>query len=84
VLQGSLLGGAVIARLLQTHTEVSAAQTTYLRMYGEQLGGVWKRFTTALDDYGIRASDAERDQAIDAARDTFGAFSAASSAENRA
>lgn len=81
VLQGSLLGGAVIARIVHGQPELSPAQTTYLRLYGEQIGPVWREFTGRLNAFGRHASADEWQRATQTAVALFTAFSAALSRE---
>src|SRR5262245_3432754 len=74
VLQGSLLGGAVIARMLGERLGQSNAALSYLTLYGSDLGGAWRRFTTALDTFGATAPAAARAETVAAAISTFASF----------
>lgn len=74
VVQGSLLGGAVIVRHLRERFALGDAGTRYLHGYGDGLGPAWRRFTQALNEYGHRASTGSRHLAIDTASQTFMAF----------
>lgn len=77
VLQGSLLGGAVIARMLGERLGQSDTALSYLTLYGSNLGVAWRRFTTALDTFGATAPAAERAETVAAAISTFESFDAA-------
>jgi len=75
VLEGSTLGGAVIARQLKRVLKIGADQGgRFYASYGEQLSLMWGRFGAAADDYCDNTVAA--DQACAAARDTFGCFEA--------
>lgn len=77
VLQGSLLGGAVIVRHLSARFGAGAAGTRYLCAYGDALGPAWRRFTHSLDVFGQQASEGERRTVVDTAIQTFEAFGVA-------
>lgn len=77
VLQGSLLGGAVISRHLRERFGLGDAGTRYLQAYGNQIGPAWRQFTASLDAFGQRASAHERQVVVDSARKTFEAFGSA-------
>jgi len=75
VLEGSTLGGAVIARQLERVLKIGADQGgRFYASYGERLSLMWGRFGAAADD--CCASIVAADQACAAARDTFGCFEA--------
>lgn len=75
VLQGSQLGGAVIARCLAARGfDVSCM--TYLRMHGDGLATAWRDFTDTLDTFGRGRSEIWP-PAIGAAIATFHAVDAA-------
>jgi heme oxygenase len=71
VLQGSLLGGAVIARQLRAGCGDQPVPTGYLELYGDGLSGAWKRFCHAANSFGRESGDDERRRATQAAIDTF-------------
>jgi len=77
VLQGSLLGGAVITRIIRTRLGVEDDGTAYLRLYGDGLSRAWRQFVSALDAFGTQRSDEERREVLTAAARTFDAFAAA-------
>lgn len=74
VLQGSLLGGAVIARALRDRLGLSDQCTSYLRTYGDGLGRAWRRFIASLDEFGRRATCDEQQQTVWSALQTFEGF----------
>lgn len=75
VLQGSLLGGQLIAAALERTLGLSQAQLSYLRP-PVAIGPRWKAFTSELNAYGDAATHADRDVAVGAAVDYFAAFAA--------
>lgn len=75
VLQGSLLGGAVISR--RVREQMVAVPASYLGLYGADLGPAWTRFVAALDAFGAGASIDDRRRATAVALATFAAFDAA-------
>lgn len=76
VLQGSLLGGAVISRQVRQAIGGVAA-TSYFEMYGDGLGAAWSRYCVSLNAYGESASATDRATAVSAAVAAFAAFDAA-------
>ena len=77
VLQGSMLGGAVIARIVHNQPCMSSQQTTYLRLYGDNLGRMWRDFTDRVNAFGRQQPPAEWTVATHAAVATFSAFARA-------
>lgn len=76
VLQGSLLGGAVISRQVRQAIGTGAA-TGYFEMYGNGLGAAWSRYCASLNVFGERSSVADRASAVSAAVAAFSAFDVA-------
>ena len=74
VVQGSLLGGAVIVRQLRKASSSHPVPTTYLGLYGDELAGAWRRFCHALNSFGQTITHDERHHTIQAAINTFRAF----------
>lgn len=72
VLQGSLLGGAIISR--QLRHDCGAVRTSYLELYGRHLGAAWARYCAAVNEFGSSTSEADRQQVIASALRTFEAF----------
>ena len=77
VLQGSLLGGAVIARAVRDRLGLADQGTQYLRLYAGGLAHAWRQFVNALDAFGAHGSDDERRVTKAMAGQTFRAFAAA-------
>jgi heme oxygenase (biliverdin-IX-beta and delta-forming) len=77
VLEGSLLGGAVIARAVHARLGLPEMMTTYFSAAGEETGRRWGRFVTALNAFGAHASESERASVVRAAVETFEAYHAA-------
>ncbi len=64
VVEGSTLGGAIIARLVERRLGLSAdAGCGYFRCYGSEVGSMWRSFGARL----LSVSSAETDDAIVAA-----------------
>ena len=76
VLQGSLLGGAVIARALRARLGLASDTMTYLRLYDDGLGQAWREFTQALEAFG-RTNPSAWPAVINSARATFHAVDSA-------
>lgn len=70
--EGSRLGGLMLAKLAERQLGVSA--TSYLRGKGPLTKDFWKNFTSELDGWGERASLAERQRAAQGAIETFSAY----------
>lgn len=77
VLQGSLLGGAIIARQARADCGDPVIPTRYLSLYGTELGLAWRRFCAAANAFGDDAPAGEHRRAVAAAIDTFAAHEAA-------
>lgn len=73
VLQGSLLGGQIIAATLVKQIGLMPEQLTYLRP-PVAVGPHWKTFIGALNAFGDTASSDDRRTAVSAAVEYFGAF----------
>jgi heme oxygenase len=76
VLQGSLLGGAVISRQIR-QTVGTGAATGYFEMYGNGLGAAWSRYCASLNAFGESARVADRAAVVSAAVAAFSAFGVA-------
>jgi heme oxygenase (biliverdin-IX-beta and delta-forming) len=77
VLQGSLLGGAVICRQIRSSDAMPHVPAMYLELYGTKLGEAWKRLCGAIDAFGDTADAHQRELAVTAAIRTFQACDAA-------
>lgn len=66
VLEGSTLGGNLIAKALRKVPAWPAGRPTYFHPYGENTGAMWRRFVLMLD-----AEPVDRDAVIAGANRTF-------------
>lgn len=73
VLHGSLLGGQLIARTLESQLALTASNLTYLRPPAD-VGPHWRAFTAALNVWGEAADRECRATTIDTALATFDTF----------
>lgn len=73
VLHGSLLGGQLIARTLESQLGLTTSELTYLRPAAD-VGPRWRAFTAELNAWGESASRECRTTAIDTALAVFDAF----------
>lgn len=71
VLQGSLLGGAIICRQMRADGAGPVVPASYLELYGAGLGAAWKRYCEAIDTFGRTAGPQQRELAVAAAVRTF-------------
>jgi heme oxygenase len=75
VLEGSTLGGVVIARTLGPTLALTPERGLgFLCAYGSQLRERWSEFVAALETWSASASERERDLTVATARATFEAF----------
>lgn len=72
VVEGSRLGGLVLARLVERDLGLTA--NSYLRGLGPQTKELWRGFMSELDAWGEGASPAERQRAASGAIATFSAY----------
>lgn len=78
VLEGSTLGGVVLARTLGPTLGLTPEHgMSFWTAYGPEVGAMWKRFTAALDAWSRTASPAQREAAVQSAARVFDAFIAA-------
>ena len=74
VLEGSTLGGAVIARTLKKNQHLSDIETyNFYGCYGEEIGMRWKQFCQVLLNEG--QSTENQDKIVKSASNTFDAMS---------
>jgi heme oxygenase len=72
VVEGSTLGGTIIARLVERRLGLSAeAGCAYFRSYGPRVGAMWRAFGTRL--LGVSSPEAD-DAVVAAANRTFAAM----------
>jgi heme oxygenase (biliverdin-IX-beta and delta-forming) len=75
VLEGSSLGGAVLARTLGPVLQLATRSgLSYWNAYGDRVGPMWLSFVTALELWAVDASACERQVVIESACATFDAF----------
>jgi heme oxygenase len=75
VLEGSALGGAVLARTIGPALGLTPESgVTYWSAYGSDLRGMWTEFVAALERWAGDASEPERESVIETAIATFEAF----------
>lgn len=73
VLEGSAMGGAILARSLEERLHITAdSGGKYLHGYGKQTGAHWGAVTSWLD--AVLTEPAMIDNAVDAAAQTFSIF----------
>jgi heme oxygenase len=75
VLEGSSLGGAVLARTLGPLLSLSPhSGMRYWTAYGDQVGPMWLRFVAALESWASKVSLSEREVVTQTACATFDTF----------
>jgi heme oxygenase len=75
VLEGSSLGGVVLARTLGPALQLSASNgLSYWSAYGDQVGPMWLRFVSALEGWARNVTAVEREAVVESARATFDTF----------
>ncbi len=78
VLEGSTLGGVVLARAIEPALGLSPTRgTAYLRAYGDAVGPRWKTFLEGLGAFAKDLSTTGRGELVAAANATFEAFEGA-------
>ncbi|HTU62077.1 MAG TPA: biliverdin-producing heme oxygenase [Polyangiales bacterium] len=73
VIEGSSLGGLVVAKIVERQLGAEAA-TTYLRGHGARTRDLWRSFLSELDAWGANARPEERERAIQGATTTFATY----------
>jgi heme oxygenase (biliverdin-IX-beta and delta-forming) len=77
VLEGSSLGGVVLAREIGRGLGLEGRALRYLTLYGERLGERWRSEVAALEAWGQTATLAERAECCKTAQAVFAAFTIA-------
>lgn len=72
VVEGSRLGGLVLAKVVER--QLGSSATNYLRGKGPLTKDLWRDFMRELDAWGEQASPAERQRAAEGAIATFSAY----------
>lgn len=70
VIEGSTLGGNVIARALSKNEAFKEVTFNYFSFYKDQTGPMWTKFKTVLDEYVT--SDEAKQECIDGANLAYG------------
>jgi heme oxygenase (biliverdin-IX-beta and delta-forming) len=75
VLEGSMLGGAVLAKSLGPSLALSREQgLAYLTAYGPELSAMWRGFVAALSAFGAELDDTAHARLVSSACAVFEAF----------
>lgn len=75
VLEGSTLGGQIIAREVYKHLGLTPENgCRFFSSYGAEVGPMWKSFGRYLETW-CAANEARRDEVLESAADTFECFS---------
>jgi heme oxygenase len=77
VIEGSTLGGLVLAKHLGDRLALEANQMRYLRLHGSETRSRWTAFVDRLETWGRDASPLDRTRACDAAKRTFEVYAQA-------
>lgn len=72
VLEGSTLGGSIIARMLNKQAAIPYQQLSFFMSYNDNSMAMWKEFTDAINKYAEENNDS--DQIIISAKTTFEKF----------
>lgn len=67
VIEGSMLGGMVIAKQLKKYSELAETGFNYFGHYGQGIGSIWKSFVAYLND-NIKEEDQQEQVLIGAIR----------------
>jgi heme oxygenase len=73
VIEGSSLGGLVVAKIVERQLGVAAA-TSFLRGHGARTKELWRSFLSELDAWGANAQPDERERAIQGATTAFATY----------
>jgi heme oxygenase len=72
VLEGSVMGGAIISKKLKEQLNIDDSCLSFFRGYGENNPSMWKDFLNVLD--GIEEGSQEANAVIKKAKDSFSTF----------
>ena len=72
VLEGSTLGGQIIARHLKTQLNLPPNGCRFFTAYGAQTGAMWRKFIAVLNAY--ESSEREQNELLESASATFRAL----------
>lgn len=73
VLEGSTLGGQLVAKMLGDRLSLRPGQCRFFLSYGDEVGNKWREFCGLLDTY---SSPESNDAVIEAADQTFQSLAA--------
>jgi heme oxygenase len=76
VIEGSALGGAVLARSFDASLRLEGEALGYLTLYGSSLGEHWRAFVSELESFGKRATRSMRSEACETAQAVFKLYAA--------
>ena len=74
VVEGSSLGGMVLARMVGKALALEGRAVGYLTFHGADTGAHWRAFLERLEGWSVAASEEERGAAVRAAKATFGLY----------
>jgi len=77
VIEGSALGGAVLARAFDAALQLNGASQRFLTLYGARLGEHWRGFCAELEQFGKMATPSAQTEACASARAVFNFYAAA-------
>lgn len=77
VLEGSSLGGVILAREIGQGLELNGRALGYLTLYGDRVGEHWREVVAELEAWGQIATGAERAECCKTSRAVFEAFTLA-------
>lgn len=77
VVEGSALGGRVLADALDARLALEGRALAYLRLRGEHAGRAWRAFVARLDAFGADATDQDLESTVRAAHATFALYTRA-------
>lgn len=77
VIEGSALGGAVLARSFDSALRLNGESLRYLTLHGRELGAHWREFCAELEQFGTTATPNMRAEACACARAVFKLYGAA-------
>jgi len=77
VIEGSALGGAVLARAFDAALNLNGEALRYLTLHGARLAEHWRAFCTELEQFSRRATPSMQSEACASARAVFRIYSVA-------
>lgn len=74
VLEGSTLGGKIIAKIIGGNLDIDPAQLQFFNYYGDNTEAMWKEFSDTLNKYADSIGLSARNEMVQASIDTFRFF----------